>query len=333
MEQEKRIIILLLMLLIAAICAGLSAGQLFLSWHQILSGLLGDSPNGFETTIMCEIRLPRVLLAILAGASLGMAGAALQGLLRNPLADPSLLGVTNGAGLGAVLAIYGGFAAAFPYALPAAAITGALIAVFLVGLLAKWYNISYALILAGIAVSSLLASLLAFALNLASDPFAAMEVIFWLMGSFEGRSLTDGLLIMPLVIVGILLMMSCRKGLDVLTLGEETATSLGISLPNLHIRIVAGIAFSVGAVTAISGSIGFIGLVVPHILRLSMGAAPGRLLVPSALGGALLVLLADMAVRIVPTSGMELRLSVITALVGTPVFIALLFRNYRRGMI
>jgi iron complex transport system permease protein len=317
----------LLLAIIPAVLLALGVGQVPLSWPQVVSGLIDGNGDSLEAVIVREIRLPRVLLAILAGMALGMSGAALQGFLRNPLADPSLLGVTNGAALGAVLAIYGGFIAINSYILPVSAMAGAFIAVGLACVLARLRDSPYALILAGIAVSSLLGAAVALALNLAPNPFAAMEVIFWLMGSLEGRSMPDVWLILPIVMVGMALIFSCRRGLDALTLGEQTATSLGFSLSAIQLSLVMGIALSVGAVTAVTGSIGFIGLVVPHIMRFWYGEAPGRLLAVSALGGAIMVLLADTAVRVIPTSGMELRLSVVTALVGAPFFMSLLFQK------
>lgn len=323
---------LLLSALAAGVALSLAVGPVSLTVAQIWQGLvMGD---GWEAVILREIRLPRVWLALLAGGALGMAGAALQGYLRNPLAEPGLLGVTNGAALGAVFAMYGGpgllgFSAGF--LLPVMAMGGAMLAVALACLLVGRHTSAYALILAGIAVSSLFGAAVALALNLAPNPFAAMEVVFWLMGSLEARSMHEVWLALPCVLAGMVLMLSCARGLDALTLGEQTAASLGISLASLRWRLVAGVSLAVGGVTAVAGSIGFVGLVVPHVLRPFVGARPGRLLPASALGGAVMVLLADTLLRAIPTTGMELRLGVVTALVGAPFFLWLLLHERRRG--
>ncbi|MBM3617557.1 MAG: iron ABC transporter permease [Alphaproteobacteria bacterium] len=320
---------LLAIILLVAAFGALAVGQVPLSLAQVWQGLRGLG-DGLERVIVWDIRLPRVILAILGGAVLGMAGAAMQGFLRNPLADPGLLGVTNGAALGAVIAIYGGFAATSTHSLPIFAMIGALLAVALACVLAGLRSSPYSLILAGIAISSLFGAGVALALNLAPNPFAAMEVVFWLMGSLEGRSGAEIILVLPFLLLGVGLMLSCGRALNALSLGNQTASSLGISLPSVQGRLIAGIALSVGAITSVAGSIGFVGLVVPHLLRPLVGSQPSRLLSVSALGGAVLVLLADIAVRAIPTSGMELRLGVVTALVGAPFFLWLLFHERKR---
>ena len=320
---------LLLLLLISMMLFSLMIGHVPMTFEQVLSSLQDES-GSLESVIIQEIRLPRMLLAVLAGGTLGMAGAAMQGFLRNPLAEPGLLGISNGAALGAVIAIYGGFAAASPLALPLAAMAGALLAVWLVYVLAGSNASAQTLILSGIAVSSVLGAGVAIALNLAPNPFAAMEVVFWLMGSLADRTMGHVWLVLPFIGIGAIFLLSCARGLDALSLGETTASSMGVSIASVQWRLAIGIACAVGASVAVSGSIGFIGLVVPHLLRPMVGHMPGKLLPASAFGGAILLLAADILVRVIPTSGMELRLGVITALLGAPFFLLLLIKTRRR---
>ncbi len=286
----------------------------------------GDGPLPL---VMREIRLPRAILGVLVGASLGLSGAALQGYLRNLLAEPGLLGVGPGAALGAVLALQTGFALSVPLGLPAAALAGAGVSVALLLALAGPRGSSMTLILAGIALSALAGALTALVLNLSPNPFAAMEIMFWLMGSLADRSFVHVLIAAPFVALGGWLMLGLGRGLDALTLGEDAAASLGIALPRLRLRLVLGVAAAVGASTAVAGSVGFVGLVVPHLLRPLVGARPSALLPASALGGAAMVLAADIAVRLI-LPGRGLQLGVLTALVGAPLFLQLIFRTRRQ---
>ncbi len=274
--------------------------------------------------IVGQVRLPRTLLALMVGGTLGMAGAALQGYLRNPLADPGVVGVTSAASLGAVLALYTGIAMAFPMALPLMGIAGAILcALVLQGLAGRGAVLT--LVLAGVAISSLCAALMSLALNLSPNPYAAAEIMFWLMGSVTDRSMDHVVLAAPLMIAGWLMLAIVARSLDALSLGEEAAASLGVDIPRARALVIGGTAISVGAATAISGGIGFIGLVVPHLLRSQVGHSPSKLLLASALGGAALLMAADILVRLLPT-GMELKLGVVTALIGAPFFLWLIFR-------
>jgi len=287
--------------------------------------------QGPLSMVMREIRLPRALLGLMIGISLGMAGAGMQGYLRNPLADPGLIGVSGSAALGAVLAIHTGLSAAFVLGLPLAALAGALASVFLVMALAGPRGGSLTLILAGIAISSLAGALSSLVLNLSPNPFAANEIVFWMMGSLADRSMTHVWLALPLMGIGWALLGSLPRGLDALTLGEDAAESMGINLTHLRLKLVVGTAASIGAATAVAGAIGFVGLVVPHILRPYVGARPGRLLWASALGGAVMVLAADIVVRLVlPTQ--DLKLGVLTALVGAPLFLHLIYKTRKAGV-
>lgn len=285
----------------------------------------GDGPL---PVVMREVRLPRALLGVLVGASLGLGGAALQGYLRNPLAEPGLVGVGPGAALGAVIALQTGFAAAVPLGLPAAALAGAGIAVLLLLVLAGPRSSSMTLILAGVALAAFAGALTALVLNLSPNPYAATEIVFWLMGSLADRSFVHVAVALPFVAAGAWLMLGLGRGLDALTLGEDAAATLGIRLDRLRLRLVLGVAAAVGASTAVAGSIGFVGLVVPHLLRPVVGARPSALLPASALGGAAMVLAADIAVRLIlPERGLQL--GVVTALVGAPLFLHLIFRTRR----
>lgn len=283
-----------------------------------------------DRVIVLELRLPRALLGAMVGASLGMAGAALQGFLRNPLAEPGLIGVSSTAALGAVLTLYTGIAGAFALALPLGGVAGAMVGVALLQLLGGRGGSALTLILAGIAITSMGGALTALVLNLAPSPFAALEIVFWLMGSLADRSFAHVWLALPFMASGWGLLATLVRPLDALSLGEDTARSLGVELPGVRRRLVLGTALAVGAATAVAGTIGFIGLIVPHLLRPLVGYRPGALLLPSALAGAILTTLADIAVRL-PFPGNELKLGVLTALVGGPFFLWLIV-TYRRTL-
>jgi iron complex transport system permease protein len=284
--------------------------------------------TGPATPILLEIRLPRTLLGLAVGASLGLSGAALQGLLRNPLAEPGIIGASAAAALGAAIVFYFGLAAVFPLALPLAGMAGALGAVALLYAVAGRDASVYGIILAGVAISTLAAALTMLALSLAPSPYAALEIAFWLMGSIADRGYSDLAFAMPLMALGWLVMLTTGRGLDALTLGEEIAASLGVGIASLRTRVVVGTALAVGAAVSVSGAIGFVGLVVPHVLRRFVGHEPGRLLLPSALGGACLLLAADVVLRAVSPSA-ELKIGVATALIGAPFFFYLVLASRR----
>ncbi len=325
----------LLLAALAALVAVLFAGSLLVGPAGIaparaLAALIRGEGVA-ETLVMREIRLPRGLLAVMIGASLGLAGAAMQGYLRNPLAEPGLIGISGSAALGAVLALHTGLAAAFALALPLAALAGAVIAVGLILALAGRTGGSITLILAGIAVSAMAGALTSLVLNLSPNPFAAAEIVFWMMGSLADRSMVHVWLALPFMALGWALLATLGRGLDALTLGEDAAATLGVSLARLRLMLIGGTACVVGAGTAVAGAIGFVGLVVPHILRPVVGARPSRLLAASALGGAAMLLAADIAVRLVLPER-DLKLGVLTALVGAPLFLHLIYRTRREGL-
>ena len=308
----------LVVLIVIAFAASLLAGRVWLppdallSPHDTLAGL-----------IVQDVRLPRSVLALIVGATLGLSGAVLQGFTRNPLAEPALLGVSSGAALGAVIAIYFGLAALSPITGPLMGMVGALLACGLTFALGR--NGTVALVLAGAAVSSLTAAGIALALNFAPSPYAAYEIMSWLLGSLADKSWTQVVLVLPFVIAGGALLALTGRALDALALGEAQAASLGVNLARLAALVVAGTALSVGAITSVTGAIGFIGLVAPHLVRPFVGYSPRRVLLPATLAGALLLLCADIAARLVHTNP-ELRLGVFTSLLGTPFFFWLVVR-------
>ncbi len=321
---QSRLVLLLAVLATLLLVASALIGRIALPLGSAIDDLWHGRSSP-AALILLDLRVPRALLGLLVGASLGLSGAAMQGLLRNPLAEPGVMGVSGLAAFGAVVAFYTGLSGVFPLALPIAGVVGAIIAVGLLYALAGRSGSVLVLLLAGAAITSLAGALTTLALNLSPNPYASFEILFWLMGSLADRSFDHILLAGPLMIAGWLLLGTAGRALDALTLGEETARSLGFNLGGVRLRLIAGTALAVGAAVAVTGAIGFVGLVVPHLLRPLVGYQPSRLLVPSALGGACLVLAADIAVRLIQT-GPELKLGVLTALIGAPFFLALVLR-------
>lgn len=305
----------------------LAIGDYGLSIGEVVSGVLG---TGSETAniIVREIRLPRALLGLMIGGTLGLAGAALQGLLRNPLASPYLFGAPHAAGFAAVTVIALGLTGALSSILPIAAIGGALASVGLLVLVAGPRANFLVLILAGLAVGTLASAGTALALNLAPDPFAALEIAFWLLGSLEDRSMQHVLIALPFMGVGWVLLVWDRSAFRALTLGEDAAESLGISMRAVRLRVVLGVAAGVGAAVAVAGTIGFVGLVAPNLVRPFARFDPARLLLPAALAGAALLLGADIIVRLIPTPD-EIKVGVVTTLIGAPFFVAMIMRRQR----
>lgn len=320
-----------LMALATLIMAGLSlaVGYAPLDLPQGLADAVAGRQS-LPALVLVELRLPRAVLGALVGFSLGMAGAAMQGLLRNPLAEPGVIGVSSAAAFGAVLAFYSGLSATVALALPLGGIAGALFATLLLFVLLGRGAGTTTLILAGVALNSFAGAATALALNLAPNPYAALEVVFWLMGSLADRSMSHVLLVLAPMLAGWLLMASTAPALDALTLGEDTASSLGFDLTWLRVRLIGGAALAVGSAVAVSGAVGFVGLVVPHLLRPLVGNRPGRLLIASGFGGAILLLAADTGLRLLPVRP-ELKLGVVTALIGAPFLFRLVRRLGREG--
>jgi iron complex transport system permease protein len=314
-----RPIALLLLALALAVPLSLLAGRVWLDpW---------TTPNA--AVIVGELRLPRALLAVTIGAGLGAAGAAMQGYLRNPLADPGLFGIAPGAALGAVVSLLLGLASC--WWLPAFALVGAAGAMGLLALIAGRAGGIALFTLAGMMIASLAGALTSLAISLAPNAFATSEIVVWLMGALTDRSWADLALAAPLTLAGIVLLRAAGRGLDALTLGEAAARSLGVSPGRLQALLVAGVGLTVGSGVAVAGVIGFVGLMVPHIVRPWTDRRPSSLIVPSALAGALLVLVADCVCRLLPLTT-ELRLGIALSLIGAPFFLHLLLKM-RRGAI
>jgi iron complex transport system permease protein len=314
-------------LMVAGFLASLALGPVAIDLGAALGAVFGDGPEALRLIVL-EIRLPRALLALAIGAALGISGAALQGYLRNPLAEPGVVGVSAAGALGAVVVFYFGLVRVFPLALPLGGLAGAAVGVWLVYALAGRGGSTATLILAGVAVNALAGALTALALSLAPSPYATLEIIHWMLGGLTDRSMTHVWLALPFIAIGAAILATLARGLDALTLGEEAAQSLGINIAGVRFRLVFGTALAVGASTAVAGVIGFVGLVVPHLLRSRVGNRPGALLVASALGGATLTLLADLAARLILTDR-EINLGVLTALIGAPFFLALVLQSRR----
>ena len=323
--RQHCLLLLLLAATVALFFAALHTGPADINMVQAFSDRI-SSTHSLPAMILNEIRLPRAILAVMVGATLGLAGAAMQGLLRNPLAGPGLVGVSNCAALGAVIALYFGWSSTLWFAVPAAGMVGAAISVILIFLIGGYKSNVMTLLLAGVAVNAVASSLISLALNFAPNPYAMSEMVYWLLGSLANRSMADVHLAAPFMIAGWLLILSSGRFLNALSLGEETAQSLGFHLPTQRSILVIGVALCVGAAVSVSGSIGFVGLLVPHILRPLVGYEPGRLLAASAFGGALMVLIADMAVQTI-SPNQELKLGVVTALVGGPFFLYLIIKT------
>ncbi|MGC6329271.1 FecCD family ABC transporter permease [Rhizorhabdus sp. FW153] len=318
--------ILLLLLLMAAV-GSIALGAVPISLARMAAVLVGKG-DMVARIILIDLRLPRALVGLAVGAMLGLAGAVLQGYLRNPLAEPSVLGASNAAALGAVGAIYYGLSEWNVVLLPLMAIGAALIALALLVFLAGHGESPLTLILSGIAIATLASAGISLALNLSPNPFAAMEIMTWLLGSVENRSIEHVWIALPCVALGAFLLLRDGRVLDALALGEDGARSLGFDLGRSRRRLLLGVAIGVGGAVAVSGAIGFVGLIVPHLVRPFTDRSPSATLVPSMIAGATLLTLADILVRLLPTSN-ELKLGVVTAFLGVPVFIVHLLRERR----
>jgi iron complex transport system permease protein len=326
-KRRTGTIIALVLLVTLLALTSLGVGPVRMSPLTVLETLFGGGSDVYRVIVQ-EIRLPRTILALAIGAILGLSGAALQGLLRNPLASPSLFGAPQSAAFGAVLVIALGLADVRSYVLPVAAIVMAFLSVFVLLVVAGRNAGLLILILAGLAISSLAGAGTALAMNLSSNPFVALEIAFWLLGSLEDRSFHHVMLALPFIAAGAIILMSQRNALRALSLGEETAQSLGVHVGWLRLFVITGVAFGVGGAVAVTGTIGFIGLIAPHLMRPLVGYDPARLLVPSALAGSALLLAADMAVRIIPSTS-DIKVGVLTSLIGVPFFLYLIVRERR----
>jgi iron complex transport system permease protein len=310
-------------LLALMFCVSLMAGKLWVPF----SAWFSTDPAWW---IILELRVPRAILAATIGAVLGLSGAVLQGYLRNPLADPGLIGVSSSAALGAVAAIAFGLAVT-PLAMAGCAMLGAGSAMLLLGLLVGRSGSAVTFILAGTILTSISGALTSLLISLAANPFATSEILAWLMGALTDRSYEEVRFGLPLMAAGSALLFTTGRAIDLFSLGEDAARSMGVRPGWLQARIVIGLGLAVGASVAVTGVVGFVGLVVPHLLRPFVGQRPSALLLPSALGGGALMLAADSLVRLAPGAA-ELQLGVAMALLGGPFFFVLLFRMRRRAL-
>ncbi len=285
-----------------------------------------------DILIVQELRLPRAVLAAIIGATLALGGAALQGYVRNPLAAPSVFGAPGAAAFGAVFAISAGFADALSFSLPAAAIIAALISVAALLALAGPSANMLTLILAGLALSSLAGAGVSLALNLAPNPYAALEIAFWLLGSLEDRSFRHVALAAPFIAASWVVLLAIRGPLRVLTLGDDVARTSGVNIGRIRFLTVLGVALGVGASVAVSGVIGFVGLITPHLVRPLVDYDPARVHIPAMLAGSALLLAADIATRLIPSTG-EIRIGVLTSLIGVPFFIWLVLKHRGRNLL
>ena len=329
--KSPRLVVMLSGLIVVLAVLSLMVGPAGLSPRAALMGLIDG--EGAAGIIVQSIRLPRTLLALLIGATFGLAGAALQGLLRNPLAEPALFGAPQAASVGASYVIAYGLAGATSFAVPLAGIAGALLSIGgLVAIAGRRASLTVTL-LAGLALASFAGAATALILNLAPTPYAALEIAFWLLGSLEDRSIDHLVIATPFFVASWLLLAANARAFRALTLGEDAAASLGVDIDRTRLMVVVGVALGVGAAVAVAGSIGFIGLIAPHLVRRRVGSDPARVCLPAALMGAVLLLAADVAVRLVPANpnatAIELKLGVVTALIGVPFFLAMIFRERR----
>lgn len=326
-STSKLTFALLIILLVFAIGVTAVQGAYPISLLTLIDSVLGQRTlDAVSQHVLLDIRLPRILLAVVAGAALGVTGAAMQALFRNPLAEPGLVGLSSGASLGAVLAIIltsgglliiGGFA-----------FLGALAATYLAYLLGMRSNNMSGLLLAGIAINTIVFSLMGLMIVQASD-VQLRDITFWNMGSLAGATWPVLWVLSPLVLIGMGLLMSRWRVLNALLLGDQVAFHLGNNLKTVRWQLLTLVALTAGPLVAVTGGIGFVGLVVPHLVRMVLGADHRRVMPASALTGALALVLSDGVSRVVMAPA-ELPIGLVTSLVGGPFFIWLLLKGQAR---
>ncbi len=310
---------------LAAVAAAVFIGPVALPLGETLAALVFAETDPGVGLVVREARAPRALAAFAVGASLGLAGATLQGLLRNPLADPGVLGVSATAALGAVTAVYFGFAEAAGWTPSAFAVVFALAATGLLYVLGANAMSPTTLILVGVGLSSFAGALTALAMNLAPNPFSLSDLVNWILGSVANRSFADLAAAAPLLALGAGLALASGAGLQGLSIGEEAAAGIGVNLGRTRFLAIGGASLLAAAAVALAGAVGFVGVVAPHVVRPLFGHDPARILIPSALAGGAAVTLADLGVRLAPFP-QELKLGVAAALIGAPAFILIAAR-------
>lgn len=316
---DARLNLLLFAAAALAVLAACFLGSTPLPGGRLLAALIGAGTPGDETVVWA-IRLPRAVAALAVGGALGLSGAALQGLLRNPLAEPGVLGVSATASLAATFTLYYGLVEQSGWALPLAAVAGALAATALLAVAAVRTRSVVTLILIGVGLSSFAGGAMALLMNLAPNPFSLADMVNWTLGSVANRSWADLGVAAPLLLAGAGILFASRRGLSALTLGEEAAAGVGLNVGRQRLLVVIGAGVATGAAVSVAGTIGFVGIVAPHLVRPLTGHDPARSLLPSALLAGLLLVLADIVVRVLPTDA-ELKLGVVAALIGAPVFV------------
>lgn len=319
MKTQRWLIPGLTLASILAVFAACLLGSTELPAQRLLAALFGGADTA-DQLVVWSIRLPRALAAFFVGAALGISGAALQGLLRNPLAEPGVLGVSATASLFATVSLYYGLVTINAWILPIAAIAGAIIATGVISLAAVRTQSVVTLILIGVGLSSFAGAAMSLLMNLAPNPFSLSDMINWMLGSVANRSFDDLFLVAPFMLLGSAILLGTRRGLSALTLGEEAASGVGVDLRRQRLLVVLGAGLATGASVAIAGAIGFIGIVAPHIVRPLVSYDPARSLVPAGLLAGLILVLADIGVRVMPTAN-ELKLGVVAALIGAPAFV------------
>ncbi len=327
--NDRNVVVVLAAAIAVALAAACLVGSIPLGAGRVLAALLGGASAG-DRVVVWEIRLPRAVAALVVGAALGASGAALQGLLRNPLAEPGVLGVSATAALGATFVIYYGLVNAGAFALPMAAIAGALAATALLTVAATRVGSVVTLILVGVGLSSFAGAMMALLMNLAPHPFSLSDMLNWMLGTVANRSFDDLLSAAPFLVAGLAILFAGRRSLSALTLGEETAAGVGVDLPRTRRLVVVGAGLATGAAVSIAGAIGFVGIVAPHLVRPWVNHDPARTLAPSALLAGFMLVVADLGVRVAPT-GTELKLGVVAALMGAPVFVWIAARRRASG--
>ena len=327
--NSRYLIALLLLLSINAILSACLFGSTPMGLARFFAVLTGSGAAG-DSIVLWDIRLPRALSAYLVGAALGLSGAALQGLLRNPLADPGVLGVSATASLAATFTLYYGFAVLSIVILPLAAIAGALVATAFLSIAALRLGSVITLILVGVGISSFAAALMALLMNFAPNPFSLFDMVNWMLGTVANRSFNDIALAAPGILLGFIILCYCRRGLSALTLGEEAAAGIGLNLKRTRLLVVVGAGICTGAAVSLAGAVGFVGIIAPHLVRPWVKYEPGETLLPAALLAGLILVLADIVIRILPTET-ELKLGVMAALIGAPAFIWIASQRARLG--
>ncbi len=326
-KQNNKLIFLLILGLVILSIASLIIGK---ANFPFLKAFENGQANNIYRLILLEIRLPRTFVAIICGGGLALTGAVLQGYLRNPLADSGVLGISSFSSLGAVIAIYFSLTSISFWILPILAICFAFLSIIILLIMAGRDNSTIVFILSGVVLSALAGGLLSLILTLAPNPYAISEIYDWQVGSLSNVSMREVMVATPFIIMGMIILLKNANKLDALVFGEETAQSLGLNLANFRMNMIIGVGLIIGAITAICGILGFVGLIVPHIIRPFVGNQPSKTLIPSFLFGALFTLAADIVVRILWFEN-ELRLGVILTLLGAPFFFALLLRMKGQG--